>query len=1045
VTDRLADVVGQVEEAVLAAGARVPGAADRMSSLRMLISMQLQAGALAGDEVDDDEATELRYLVTLLAHLRQHELGLRLLRDGADRAPLAATRARLGGLHGVLLAQLGRTGEARTRLEEALADAAGETAEAARIHAALAVLGGDGGTAETTLRWLGNAEALDRPGPAAAFANAFGRLRIALLREDTDAAAELGHTLDHAGDELIDSLPDQHPDAFAAVADLAYARFRVARLTGHPDRLGRPAAVLRTATRLLAATLGPDHPRTITAGVRRAECDRLLGAGSEAAVRELAAPELAAPELAAPELAAHELAARTARLFGADHPLTVMTAAEAALTDNSPAPGADAAARVLGRHHPLTVVLAAAARPEGDDLARVSAQAALVLGVGHSVTRMLDERLRTCRRTGLTAVPTHRTTDAIGTDTTAMSEPTAAATAATATASTDADLPTDAAVTPTAEGGATPSPAEVAGPGIAAPPDTGAAPDAAAPPDVAAAPDDAAAPDAPDVAAAPDVADSPGAVDAVAPDAGAAIGAGGSADADLDPAAAQASPGEVAPDDGPAAGADVAPAEASSDVEPAGEADTAPAVAEASTVESEPAATDADGVAAEPVAAETAADGGAGAGAATTGEPVDGDEAAKRSAAADERAQIWDAIEKLKDDGGVVRGRVVEVVKGGLVLDVGVRAFLPASLVEMRRVRDLQPYVGREIEAKVLEMDRGRGNLVLSRRARLEETRSVGRSTLLAQLEAGQIRKGVISSVVNFGAFVDLGGVDGLISVAELSWTHHNHPSDVVDVGQEVEVEVLDVDQARGRISLSLKATQQDPWPQFARNHPIGQIVSGRVTKLMPFGAFVRVDGLEGLVHVSELADYRVDTPDQVLRANQEVLVKVTDIDLQRRRISLSMRQANAEYLPDEEQFDPVTYGMLNTYDAQGNYIYPDGFDAATGEWLPGFEEQRDAWEGQYAEAHERWNALGRQVEAAQTAPAGGGVAYATGSPGGGRPERNERNTGHGPDRGDRDRGNAARTSAPEGSGAGEEIDERLAALRERLSDSHRSNNRRDG
>jgi small subunit ribosomal protein S1 len=366
----------------------------------------------------------------------------------------------------------------------------------------------------------------------------------------------------------------------------------------------------------------------------------------------------------------------------------------------------------------------------------------------------------------------------------------------------------------------------------------------------------------------------------------------------------------------------------------------------------------------------------------------------------------------------------------------------------MRRVRDLNPYIGRELEAKVLEMDRGRGNLVLSRRAHLEETRSAGRSTLLEQLEPGQIRRGVISSVVNFGAFVDLGGVDGLISVAELSWTHHNHPSDVVDVGQEVEVEVLDVDQARGRISLSLKATQQDPWPQFARNHPIGQIVSGRVTKLMPFGAFIRVDGLEGLVHVSELADHRIDTPDQVLRANQDVLVKVTDIDLQRRRISLSMRQANAEYLPDEEQFDPVTYGMLNTYDAQGNYIYPDGFDAATGEWLPGFEEQRDAWERQYADAHDRWVALGQQVEAAQS----GGPAYSSGPPaaprgggggggaGGGRRGGNDRN-----DRNDRGHGssqsNAPRTQETTGN---EDIDERLAALRERLSDG-RNTDQREG
>jgi small subunit ribosomal protein S1 len=441
-----------------------------------------------------------------------------------------------------------------------------------------------------------------------------------------------------------------------------------------------------------------------------------------------------------------------------------------------------------------------------------------------------------------------------------------------------------------------------------------------------------------------------------------------------------------------------------------------------------------DGGSGVPDGGEQVAAGTTGGGSAAPGAGVGGRAAANAARAAEDRARTWDAIEKIKDDGGVLRGKVVEVVKGGLVLDVGVRAFLPASLVEMRRVRDLQPYVGRELEAKVLEMDRGRGNLVLSRRARLEETQTSGRTTLLAQLQPGQIRKGVISSVVNFGAFVDLGGVDGLISVAELSWTHHNHPSDVVEVGQEVEVEVLDVDQGRGRISLSLKSTQQDPWPQFARNHPIGQIVYGRVTKLMPFGAFVRVDGLEGLVHVSELADRRIDTPDQVLRGGQEILVKVTDIDLQRRRISLSLRQANAEYVEDEEQFDPVTYGMVNTYDANGNYVYPEGFDGETGEWLPGFEEQRDAWERQWADARERWLALGRQVAAAQSGDTG--PSYSGGSSGGSSGGRQ------------RSSARSAETSHPvetheAGGDGGDNIDDRLAALRERLSDG-RQHNRRD-
>jgi small subunit ribosomal protein S1 len=256
--------------------------------------------------------------------------------------------------------------------------------------------------------------------------------------------------------------------------------------------------------------------------------------------------------------------------------------------------------------------------------------------------------------------------------------------------------------------------------------------------------------------------------------------------------------------------------------------------------------------------------------------------------------RAWGTIEKVKEEDGVVTGRVIEVVKGGLIVDIGLRGFLPASLVEMRRVRDLQPYVGQELEAKIIELDKNRNNVVLSRRAWLEQTQSEVRHTFLNQLAKGQIRKGVVSSIVNFGAFVDLGGVDGLVHVSELSWKHIDHPSEVVEVGDEVTVEVLDVDMDRERVSLSLKATQEDPWQTFARTHQIGQIVPGKVTKLVPFGAFVRVEeGIEGLVHVSELAERHVEIPEQVVAVNDEVMVKIIDIDLERRRISLSLKQAN--------------------------------------------------------------------------------------------------------------------------------------------------------
>ena len=308
-------------------------------------------------------------------------------------------------------------------------------------------------------------------------------------------------------------------------------------------------------------------------------------------------------------------------------------------------------------------------------------------------------------------------------------------------------------------------------------------------------------------------------------------------------------------------------------------------------------------------------------------------------------------------------GSVIEVVKGGLIVDIGLRGFLPASLIELRRVRDLTPYLGQDIEAKILELDKNRNNVVLSRRALLEQSQSETRSSFLTNLEKGQIRKGVVSSIVNFGAFVDLGGVDGLVHVSELSWKHIEHASEVVEVGQEVTVEVLEVDMDRERVSLSLKATQEDPWQAFARTHAIGQIAPGNVTKLVPFGAFVRVaDGIEGLVHISELSDKHIDLAEQVVSAGQQVFVKIIDIDLERRRISLSLKQANEGVDPEGTDFDPALYGMHGEYDEAGHYVYPEGFNAETGEWLEGFDAQRAEWERDYAAAQSRWEAHKKQV-----------------------------------------------------------------------------------
>ena len=331
--------------------------------------------------------------------------------------------------------------------------------------------------------------------------------------------------------------------------------------------------------------------------------------------------------------------------------------------------------------------------------------------------------------------------------------------------------------------------------------------------------------------------------------------------------------------------------------------------------------------------------------------------------------RAWGTIEGMKERDEVVKGMVIEVVKGGLIVDIGLRGFLPASLVEMRRVRDLTPYIGKEIEARIIELDKNRNNVVLSRRAFLEQSQSESRTTFLNQLQKGQVRSGVISSIVNFGAFVDLGGVDGLVHVSELSWKHIDHPNEVVEVGMPVTVEVLEVDFERERVSLSLKATQEDPWQAFARTHTIGQVTSGKVTKLVPFGAFVRVyEGIEGLIHISELAERHVEIPEQVVRVDDEIMVKIIDIDLERRRVSLSLKQAHEGHEVEVEAFDPAQYGMPARYDENGNFIYPEGFDPDAQEWKPGFEAAREEWERQYAEAQARFLAHRKQREEAKKA-----------------------------------------------------------------------------
>ena len=268
--------------------------------------------------------------------------------------------------------------------------------------------------------------------------------------------------------------------------------------------------------------------------------------------------------------------------------------------------------------------------------------------------------------------------------------------------------------------------------------------------------------------------------------------------------------------------------------------------------------------------------------------------------------KAWKRIEAASTAGETVEGTVIEVVKGGLILDLGVRGFLPASLVDIRRVQDLDEFMGQKLECKVIELNRSRNNVVLSRRAVLEHERREVRQRILDELEPGKVVEGTISNIVDFGAFVDLDGIDGLIHISELSWSHVNHPSEVLNVGEKVNVKVLDIDRDRQRISLGLKQTQADPWQSVIETYQINDIVPGKVTKVVTFGAFVEIHaGVEGLVHISELADHHVENPREVVNQGDELEVRIIEIDADRRRLSLSLKRVT----PAPEGYVPQEFG----------------------------------------------------------------------------------------------------------------------------------------
>jgi small subunit ribosomal protein S1 len=295
--------------------------------------------------------------------------------------------------------------------------------------------------------------------------------------------------------------------------------------------------------------------------------------------------------------------------------------------------------------------------------------------------------------------------------------------------------------------------------------------------------------------------------------------------------------------------------------------------------------------------------------------------------------KAWRRIEAAAESGEPVMGSVIEVVKGGLIIDLGVRGFLPASLVDIRRVPNLDEYLGTQIETKVIELNRSRNNVVLSRRAVLEEERKEVRQQILDRLQPGLVVEGQISNIVDFGAFVDLDGIDGLIHISELSWSHVNHPSEILNIGDTVQVKVLDIDRDRQRISLGLKQTQEDPWQRIVDTYNVNDELAGKVTKVVTFGAFVEVlDGVEGLVHISELAGHHVESPREIVHPGDEIRVKILEIDSERRRLSLSAKRVEDQILPLSRPDAPAASPAEPEAVADEQVVLEDSLDVAVGE-----------------------------------------------------------------------------------------------------------------
>ena len=257
----------------------------------------------------------------------------------------------------------------------------------------------------------------------------------------------------------------------------------------------------------------------------------------------------------------------------------------------------------------------------------------------------------------------------------------------------------------------------------------------------------------------------------------------------------------------------------------------------------------------------------------------------------------WEVLQGITERQETVEAEITNVVKGGVVAAVqGLRAFIPASQVDLGFVKDLQVYVGQTVTAFPLECDPKKQRLVLSRRKILEEERAQKQEQLFSTLEAGQTLKGVVKRLVDYGAFIDIGGVDGLAHISDLSWNRVKHPSEVLEAGQELDVKVKNIDAEAGRISLSVKETMPDPWLEKAEKYTEGSVITGTIIKLTDFGAFMEIEpGFDGLIPMGELATKRINRADEAVELHQEVSVKILHIDMKRKRISLSITKANAE------------------------------------------------------------------------------------------------------------------------------------------------------